>query len=337
MRKLVLLAATAAICLPVPVLAGGKPNTSSNPNSSNPGKGNGQGNAGGQGNNSGNNPSANNGSNGNSHGNDGQSNAGGQGNGNSQSTGNGQANNSGSSAGGNGNSQSNAGGESNGNPGHASGNDHSNAGDQGNSNAGGNGNSNSHADNGSNGSDGKGPGAGGGKGAGVTGPVACSVNDISLAALACSGFYAGNLLDNADVAEQITGLQAIGFTWDGDFNGLVAAGQKFDANGATTLNFTQPLSGLTVIGIHFGGGGPDGVGNGTGFYLLDAGTALKAIDLAYHGSSGVVIYSTGHHLPPPTDPVNGAVPEPASWAMMIGGFGMIGATLRRRRTAIRFA
>ncbi|HTI30980.1 MAG TPA: PEPxxWA-CTERM sorting domain-containing protein [Sphingomonas sp.] len=32
------------------------------------------------------------------------------------------------------------------------------------------------------------------------------------------------------------------------------------------------------------------------------------------------------------------VPEPASWALMIGGFGLIGGTLRRRqRTAVRFA
>ena len=29
-----------------------------------------------------------------------------------------------------------------------------------------------------------------------------------------------------------------------------------------------------------------------------------------------------------------AVPEPATWALMIGGFGMAGATLRRRRAAI---
>ncbi len=33
-------------------------------------------------------------------------------------------------------------------------------------------------------------------------------------------------------------------------------------------------------------------------------------------------------------PVAGAVPEPATWAMMIGGFAMMGAVLRRRRTFV---
>ena len=33
----------------------------------------------------------------------------------------------------------------------------------------------------------------------------------------------------------------------------------------------------------------------------------------------------------------GAVPEPATWAMMIGGIGAIGGTLRRRRTTVAFA
>lgn len=39
-------------------------------------------------------------------------------------------------------------------------------------------------------------------------------------------------------------------------------------------------------------------------------------------------------------PVAAAVPEPASWAMMIGGFGMVGGAARRRRaqrTTVRFA
>ena len=31
------------------------------------------------------------------------------------------------------------------------------------------------------------------------------------------------------------------------------------------------------------------------------------------------------------------VPEPASWAMMVGGFGLVGGALRRRRLAVRFA
>ena len=31
------------------------------------------------------------------------------------------------------------------------------------------------------------------------------------------------------------------------------------------------------------------------------------------------------------------VPEPASWAMMLGGFGLVGSAMRRRRTGIAFA
>ena len=33
----------------------------------------------------------------------------------------------------------------------------------------------------------------------------------------------------------------------------------------------------------------------------------------------------------------GAVPEPATWAMMIAGFGLVGGALRRRATQVRFA
>jgi hypothetical protein len=32
-----------------------------------------------------------------------------------------------------------------------------------------------------------------------------------------------------------------------------------------------------------------------------------------------------------------SAPEPASWAMMLGGFGLIGGIMRNRRTSIRFA
>ena len=36
-------------------------------------------------------------------------------------------------------------------------------------------------------------------------------------------------------------------------------------------------------------------------------------------------------------PIGGAVPEPATWAMMIGGFGLVGGAMRRRRSAGKLA
>ncbi len=37
------------------------------------------------------------------------------------------------------------------------------------------------------------------------------------------------------------------------------------------------------------------------------------------------------------NPPSGAVPEPATWAMMIAGFGMVGGAMRRRSTKVAFA
>jgi hypothetical protein len=44
--------------------------------------------------------------------------------------------------------------------------------------------------------------------------------------------------------------------------------------------------------------------------------------------------SSGEFLGFAQTPSTGVVPEPASWAMLIAGFGLIGATLRRRRAAL---
>ena len=32
--------------------------------------------------------------------------------------------------------------------------------------------------------------------------------------------------------------------------------------------------------------------------------------------------------------ISGAVPEPATWALMIAGFALVGATMRRRKVAL---
>ena len=320
MRKFSLLAAAAVICISAPVLAKGG-NNNGNGGGGAPGQGSGgsNGNSGSQGN--GGSQGAGNGQNngnGNGQGN-GQGNGGSQGAGNGQSGGNGQGAGSGNSG--------NGGGAGNGGNGQGAG-----------SGSGGNGGGSGL---GSGQSQGNSGGLGGGNGGANSQPVACGLNDLSITALSCSGFYSGNLLSDKSVAAQVAGLALVGFSWDGDFNALVNAGQKIDGNGATEIGFGKELIGLTVIGIHFGGGGPDGVGNGTAFYSFDAGSGVNTLGLNYPGSSGIMLYSTGHPVVPnpPVPPGNdtGSVPEPSSWALMIGGFGMVGYAMRRRKGVVATA
>jgi hypothetical protein len=148
----------------------------------------------------------------------------------------------------------------------------------------------------------------------------CSDTDISPSALSCVGFFSGNLLSNspADITAQTSALASLGLTWDQNFTG----DEKLSPlNGSHTLDFSTLLTGISYIGIHFGNG-EGGPGNGTAFYKLDAGAGLDTITLKYNASSDAVLYSVS--------PVH-AVPEPASWAMMIVGFLGVGGTLRRAR------
>ena len=72
----------------------------------------------------------------------------------------------------------------------------------------------------------------------------------------------------------------------------------------------------------------------TAFYKFDAGVNLDTFSQAFGSASGARLYSTGPApLRPRTDGLGAiaAIPEPATWAMMILGFGAAGAVLRRRR------
>jgi hypothetical protein len=75
-----------------------------------------------------------------------------------------------------------------------------------------------------------------------------------------------------------------------------------DLSGLTGQNFSLSFSGGTAALDAVGGRLPDFLASGSGTFAAD-----------------------------------GAVPEPASWAMMLGGFGMMGTVLRsRRKTTIAF-
>lgn len=155
-----------------------------------------------------------------------------------------------------------------------------------------------------------------------------------------AGFAAGNLL-GAMITDQIS-FELAGYRWTsrGDFlDGMVplAFGAPEDplANFYLTTDDAPGAGDLRVQGYAFEIG-EFGYGLYQGF--------------GYAGSfdRSTLKFSTDGKAPPKEqlsapvalqpDAVT-AVPEPASWAMMIGGFGLIGATLRsaRRKTSLTFA
>ena len=155
--------------------------------------------------------------------------------------------------------------------------------------------------------------------------TACSLTDIDPTAIACAGGFGGNVLSNngGDVTSQKAGLALLGFNWDG--NGFGDFPKLSPLNGATSIDFDGLLHGITYVGIHVGGKG----GGQTTFYKFDAGAALDAFTIQLASSSGAVLYSTESVSP---------APEPASWALMLGGFGAIGGAMRsRRKAAVTFA
>ena len=158
--------------------------------------------------------------------------------------------------------------------------------------------------------------------------------------IACVGYYGGNLIRReagqstpADVqallaqllsgpATNSTGAYNPPYTLNyGTILGAIPS-----LNGSATATFTGlTLSGLTIVGIHFGNT-PDAGGerNTTAFWLLDLGnTRTSTINISSgQGSSGAQVFATGGVA---------AVPEPGTWALMLLGFGAIGAAMRRRR------
>ncbi len=121
----------------------------------------------------------------------------------------------------------------------------------------------------------------------------------------------------------------------GDPNFLTAL---FPIIAGDTDGFGVYLADGTFLGTAFGGTIFDfgqyfseGV---SAFWLRDIDIPLD-VDNPRAFVTGFTFASEGEvHLtqtPNPTFDVPGAVPEPASWAMMLGGFGIVGAALRSRR------
>lgn len=150
-------------------------------------------------------------------------------------------------------------------------------------------------------------------------PPSCSVVTFNVSTLSCLGFYA----DPQTIAEGGPQLAtALGFTGQLD-PGAISLHDKVEfKSDSEAIKFDQLLSGHVVIGLHFGGGNTGF--NGTGFWLLDVPdntTQITWSSTVQKGLSAGGLYSNG--IP--------GIPEPATWAMMVIGFGAIGCAARRRK------
>jgi hypothetical protein len=109
-----------------------------------------------------------------------------------------------------------------------------------------------------------------------------------------------------------------------------------DANGQTeTFNFTNLAGGIAGLG----GGGYD-LGNGhqqNGFdFSVGNGEVITDIDL-FLGAGGMIADFEHFRIDAAPIPQIAAVPEPATWAMMILGFLGIGGLAMRKRGNLRLA
>jgi hypothetical protein len=160
----------------------------------------------------------------------------------------------------------------------------------------------------------------------------CAGTDITPNAQACLGFYGGQYLSGnaGDVAVQKEALGLLGFVWDG-----TTVVEEFSGLSGSDPTFLTSLNGVSWLAIHWGGGADSPLPNGgssTSFYRFDAGTDLHTVVLNYGSSSDAKLYFTGNE-----NPGGGPVPEPATWAMMLVGFGGMGAVLRRNRRQAQLA
>ena len=162
----------------------------------------------------------------------------------------------------------------------------------------------------------------------VTVPVlaSCSGSDISVAGATCIGFLEGNLNGNKNTFQAVDAALDV---WGVNLTGKVNDEFMLSSLKGNTINFTQDLYGTTIVGLHFGNvKGANGVksNNVTAFYRFDAGLGLDSFTTKFNSLSNATLYVTGT---PPV--VSNPVPEPETYAMMLGGLGLVGFIARRRK------
>lgn len=159
--------------------------------------------------------------------------------------------------------------------------------------------------------------------------LACnSATDLSVAASDCRGYYDGNVNglpddpSNQPEYNDVLGvLSSLLGTTVTSYHIIENLGDLSTNNPNSEIDFSALLQGKVVIGIHKGKAGRTGV-EGTAFYLFNNLSPTDKLTFNLQGLSNAQLYLNG-----------GAVPEPATWMLMIAGVGMVGFAMRRKQQA----
>ncbi|GAA4004018.1 PEPxxWA-CTERM sorting domain-containing protein [Sphingomonas humi] len=153
----------------------------------------------------------------------------------------------------------------------------------------------------------------------------CSSAPLAPGADRCAGYYSDNQFSQNNVGQQQAAINLLlagsGQTYVVDWNALKDAGKVVSNKDLIALgNLLATAGGQVILGLHWGNV-PGEAGNVSAFYMWDN-VAPGSITLTDTGGySNAVLYRS----------TAAAVPEPGTWALMLVGFGAVGASLRQRR------
>ncbi|MGL4540912.1 MAG: CHRD domain-containing protein [Polymorphobacter sp.] len=166
--------------------------------------------------------------------------------------------------------------------------------------------------------------------------VLAGTNEVPAVSSSGTGFakvYISDALDVIKITANFTGLGANTIAAHVHCCGLAGtnAGVAIETPslpgfplGVTSGTFTNSFSLLDPLSYN------------PAYVTANGGTAIGARDALIAGLNGDKAYFNIHSTAFRGGEIRGqfaAVPEPASWALLITGFGMVGATLRRRQRA----
>jgi len=156
-----------------------------------------------------------------------------------------------------------------------------------------------------------------------------SLNDSALTLNGSSNFDLVAVAYSNNDNDPLTGTVLYGL--DAVSGGLV---RSTNANAGTYANTNLAGVAFGPLGTAIGSGSVDfDISGVTGIGYFQAGDVLHTIDFTTGAGSSIgAIGATGI-----SGLTAGGVPEPSSWALLIVGFGLTGAVMRRRAPAIRSA